>query len=162
MVGDLTLGTMIGAVINFVLLLVLLRLVAYNPIRQVLANRRKRISDSLKQLEVDLQEAEEFRNEMDRNLSAAKAEAQSVIDRAERAAAAEEAAILNRAREEAARLLTVAREEIDGEKRRALREIQQEVADISVRMAEKLMRTSLDKDAGHRLIQDFIAREGVQ
>ena len=160
MVGDLNLGTLIAAAINFILLVILLRLVAYKPILAVLEARRQRVVDHLAKADADRAEAERLREETERHLVEAKQEAQAILDRAQRAAAAEEAEILNHAREEAARLLAVAREEIAGERRQAVKEIQAQVADLSVLMAEKLLRGHLDPEAGHRLVRDFLAREG--
>lgn len=159
MVGDLNLGTLIASIINFILLLVVLRAFAYKPILGVLEGRRKRIAESLAKAEADRAEAERLREEAARELAEAKREAQSFLDRAQRAAAQEEADILARAREEAARLVSAAREEIEGEKRKALHELQAGVADLVVTLAEKLMRQRLNSEEGHRLVREFIAGE---
>ena len=56
------------------------------------------------------------------------------------------AAARDEAREEAARLLEKARTDIEAEKESALRDIRREVAELSVQVAEKVVRKDLSSD----------------
>ena len=52
----------------------------------------------------------------------------------------------DKAKDEGARLLSEAKAEIDGEKQNAIREIRAQVAELSVQIAEKILRQKLDSD----------------
>src|SRR5574344_1718774 len=52
----------------------------------------------------------------------------------------------DKAKDEGARLLSEAKAEIDGEKQNAIREIRAQVAELSVQIAEKMLRQKLDSD----------------
>ena len=75
-------------------------------------------------------------------------------------------AIINQAQEKAksegARLLAEAKAEIEGEKQQAIRDIRAQVAELSVQIAEKVLREKLSSDAEQmqmidRLLDDVTA-----
>jgi len=53
-------------------------------------------------------------------------------------------------------MITSAKEEIEQEKRRALDVLRNEVADLAVRGAEKIIRTTLDADIQKRIVDSMI------
>ena len=65
-----------------------------------------------------------------------------------------------KAREESARLIADAKAQIEGEKRNAIRDIRSQVAELSVQIAEKVLRDKLSSDAAQmemidRLLDDI-------
>jgi len=54
-------------------------------------------------------------------------------------------------------MIGAAKEEIEQEKRRALDELRNEVADLAVRGAEKIIRTSLDAEVQKKVVDSMIA-----
>jgi F-type H+-transporting ATPase subunit b len=68
--------------------------------------------------------------------------------------------IVAKANEEREALLVHAREEIEGEKRAAVAELQASVADLSVAVAGRILGTTLTKADHAALIEKYVAEVG--
>ena len=73
----------------------------------------------------------------------------------------------DKAREEGARLLSDARAQIEGEKQNAIREIRNQVAVLSVHIAEKILKSNLSSDDKqmdmiNRLLDDYSSKNTEQ
>ncbi|MGH7279698.1 MAG: F0F1 ATP synthase subunit B, partial [Candidatus Rokuibacteriota bacterium] len=91
-------------------------------------------------------------------LRAAYAEAAAIRAQALKEAADEQKRLVEAARAEAATLVEAASAQTDADIRRAREELRREVSDLSIAVAEKLMRKSLNDDDHRRLVADAIAR----
>ena len=68
-----------------------------------------------------------------------------------------------KAQVEGAKDLAAAKEQIAVEKENALRDIRQQVADLSLQIAEKVVRTNLGEDkAQQAYIERLLAEQGIQ
>lgn len=92
----------------------------------------ERLANIQKEGESILQEAREKQAQI---LKEATATRDAIVEKAQ-----------GKAREEGARLLTEARAEIEAEKQNAIRDIRAQVADLSVQIAEKVVRQQLSTD----------------
>ena len=68
--------------------------------------------------------------------------------------------ILDQTRERAARMITRAQEEAASERRKAEQEIKDQIADVSVALAEKMIGRELNADDHSELIDSFISEIG--
>ena len=141
-------GTLITQIIHFLLLLVLLRLVAYKPILKVLEERQKYVASNIEQAERQRAEAEKIKAEFEAEMRRAREEAQQIIERATKASEEQAQAIMEAAKEEANRLKEGAK---------ALAELKDQVANLAVLVASKVIRDGLTVDAQHKLVQDAIS-----
>lgn len=121
---DLT--TFVFELVNFVVLVLLLRWIAYKPLQRAIRARRAALAADDERVRVALAAAEERQRALDRGLADLRAEAE-----AERARAVEEGA------SERARILAQARVDAEGERARArtMVEFERQAADIWVREA---------------------------
>ena len=153
----LNLPQLIAKIVNFFILLFILRLVLYKPVLRMLDERRQRIAEGLNAAEIARAEAAQSQANMQAQLEEARKESQGVIANAQE--------IANRiqadAREQAARdrdaALERARTEIQLERDRAIAELRGEFADITVLAAERVIGQSLDKQAHQRIIDETLA-----
>ncbi|MCL6561339.1 MAG: F0F1 ATP synthase subunit B [Firmicutes bacterium] len=150
-------GTLITQIIHFLLLLVLLRLVAYKPILKVLEERQKYVASNIEQAERQRAEAEKIKAEFEAEMRRAREEAQQIIERATKASEEQAQAIMEAAKEEANRLKEGAMADIEREKEKALAELKDQVANLAVLVASKVIRDGLTVDAQHKLVQDAIS-----
>ena len=149
--------SLIVQAINFLLLLFLLTKLLYKPFVAKMEERSQAIKKSLEEAQAARAEAQRQREEHAAKIQAAYAEAQAIRATALAEAAEEQRRLVESARGEAARLVESARAEMAADLRRARQELRQEVADISISVAEKLVRKSLN-DADHRkIVQEAIA-----
>lgn len=159
--GILSLGTLIAEIINFLVLLALLRYLAYRPLTQMLEGRRRRVSEAIAAADADRQAAERMRAEFEAALAEGRREAQAAMERAEKMAQGRAQEILAEARAEAERLVHQAREDIGRERTAAIRTIERQVAELSVLVAGRILGREIDESGHRQLIQDFV-REATE
>jgi F-type H+-transporting ATPase subunit b len=140
-------------IISFGVLVFFLAKFAFPPILRTLEEREKKIRDSLEQAERHRSEAERRLTEYEAKLTAATKEAETIIaqakDRSQRLLEENE----QRLQAEAERIKAEAAREIEQERRRAIRDIQQQTTELALLVAEKVVERSLT-DADHRRLAD--------
>jgi F-type H+-transporting ATPase subunit b len=157
---SVSVGTVFWASVAFLCVLVILKRMAWTPIMKTLKEREEGISDALRKADLAKEEMarlqatnedllREARNERDIILSEAKA----VADRMRSEA-------VGRSQEEANRIIAKAQIEIENQKKAAIAELKNEVAGLSIQLAETLLKDSLSdeqkqKALNHALIKDF-------
>jgi F-type H+-transporting ATPase subunit b len=144
-------------VVNFLLLLYLLRRFAYKPVLAMLDERRSRIAKGLEDAEAAERDRHLARAEREAAVAEARKEAQAMVARANKIAEDTRSEILSDARAEAEKVMQRAREEITAEKDKAMAELRGQVADLALSAAGKLVRSEMDGEKQRRLVNDFLA-----
>ena len=130
-------------IINFGILVLVLNVFLYKPLRAMLAKRRADIASSRERAHAVDQQVQEKMTQYEASLRDAKAEAG--IKRAEsvKQAQAEETSLLDKARSEAAASLAMIRERIAKESAEARTMLQQQAQSLSNDICEKILGRSL-------------------
>jgi len=149
--------SLIIQMINFLLLLFLLWKLLYRPLVAKLEERTLAIKKSLEEAQLARAEAQRQREEHAAKIQQANAEAQAIRATALKEAAEEQRRLVEAARAEAGKLVEGARAELANDLRRARQELRQEVVDISIAVAEKLVRKSLNDSDHRKIVQEAIA-----
>ncbi|MFN0146108.1 MAG: F0F1 ATP synthase subunit B [Dehalococcoidia bacterium] len=153
----INLPQLIAQIVNFTLLLILLRLTLYKPILKMLDERKKKISDGLNAAELARAEAVQAQANVQAQLDLARKEGQEIVGNAQQIATRIQAD----AREESARdreqAVERARAEIQLERDRAIADLRGEFADITVSAAEKVINQAVDRPAHQRIIDEALA-----
>lgn len=153
----LNLPQLIAQIVNFFLLLIILRLTLYKPILKMLDERKQRISEGLNAAELARAEAAQAQANIQQQLDAARKEGQDMVANAQQIATRIQA----EGREQSARdreaALERATAEIQLERDRAIADLRGEFADITVRAAERVIGQSLDRQAHQRIIDETLA-----
>ncbi|GAC1323846.1 MAG: F0F1 ATP synthase subunit B [Thermoleophilaceae bacterium] len=150
------LGLMVWTLIAFGVTLVVLRKLAYPRISEALDKRRVAIEESIDAAERTRREADSLLEEYRERLREAREQADEILVRARRSSdqLQEEAkAEANRSREE---MMERTRQDIEQETRRAIAEIRNEVANLTVLATEKVTRKTLTDDDHRRLITEAL------
>ena len=142
----------------FVVLLIILRKMAWKPIIASLEERDKTIKDSLDQASRIQEETKRITEEQNKILAAARAEANSMLASSRQTAEDLRRKLEQSAQEEKARIIASANAEIDASKRAAMAELKKTTADLSIQIAEKLIQSNLD-DAKSRALVDKLINE---
>jgi F-type H+-transporting ATPase subunit b len=150
--------TLITQIVTFIILLVLLRFVAYKPIMRMLDERSRRVKESMEQAEALKAQSAKGEEELKKQLEAASREGQERIARAVRAGEEVKQKAQEDAKKEAESLITRARAEIKKERDDAVSEVRREFADLTVLAAGKVIEKSLDKKE-HRELIDKVLEE---
>jgi len=150
-------GLIFWMTISFGLVLYLLRKYAWKPILQSLRDRENTIADALNAANRARQDMENLKADNEKLLAEARNERDIILREARQAKEAIVGEARTRATEEADRLLRIARENIQNEKMAAITELKNQVANLSIEIAEKIMRTRLnDDEKQNALVHDLL------
>ena len=140
-------GTVVWSTIAFLVVLFLLRKMAWGPILTALKEREESIATALNEADKARSEMSALQADNERLLQEARAERDGMLREAREMADKLVADAKGKAKEEAAREAESAREAIATERKAAVAELKSEVAKLSVSIAEQLIRAEL-ADAG--------------
>ncbi len=146
-------------IINFLLIMWLLRTFLYGPILNMLEQRREKIRESLSAAETARAEAATRTRDNEEILSQARREAQEIVRQAHDNARRQADELLARANEEAEARKRRALEEAEQERQQALSGLRGEVAQLSLAIARKTISASLVDERAHRQIVDEVLAE---
>lgn len=149
-------GLMIWTLVAFGIALFLLQRLAFPRIGEALDKRRKTIEESIDAAERTRREADALLEEYRARLREAREQADEIVSRARKAADRLQEEQLAEARESREELMERTRRDIEAETRRALEEIRNEVASLTVLATEKLARKTLDERDHQRLIDEAL------
>jgi len=152
-------GTVFWATVAFLVVAFLLKKMAWGPILKSLEERSEGIENALNEAERARQEMSklqagneqllrEARDERDRILAEAKALKDSIVGEARA-----------KATEESTRIIEAARMEIDNQKKAAITELKNQVATLSVNIAEKLTREKLTDSEKQKALNESLIAE---
>ena len=146
LVGDFSLGLFIWQTVLFITLLFLLRKYAWKPILNAVDEREEGIKNALDAADNAKKEMEALNADNDRILREAKAERDAILKEAREIKDGIVADAKAQATAEADKVMASAREQINNEKMAAITELKNQVADLSIDIAEKVLKSEL-KDA---------------
>jgi len=152
----LNLPGLVTQLVNFAILLVLLRMFLWGPILKMLDERKRRIEEGLKASEAAASAAEQSQVAAQAALEAARAEGRDLVARAQETAGRLRTELETQAKADADRIVERARQEMEQERLQAVQALRAEFADLTVRAAERVVGQSLDRAAHQRLIDEVL------
>lgn len=149
-------GLIFWKTIAFLLFLYVLYKFAWGPITEAMEDREQEIGNSIQRAEEALAEAKEIQAENKEARREAEREAQRILREARESAEElredEEAETRRRIQQ----MKEQAEAEIEREKQAALEELRDEVADLAVQAASKILKKGMDEDRHRELVHDAI------
>jgi F-type H+-transporting ATPase subunit b len=151
------LGLMIWTLVLFLFTMWVLSKLAFPKIQEALDRRAKVIAESIDAAERQRKESDELLAEYRARLAEAREQADDIMARARKAAETAEAEAVAEGKHKREELVGAAKRDIEAETRRALEQIRQEVADLTVLATEKVTRKSLTGEDQKRLVEEALA-----
>ena len=158
----INLPVLIAQFVNFTILLVVLRLVAWGPITKMLDDRSERIRESLSAADQAKASVAESERKVQEQVESGRREAQALIAQAQEISTRIQAEARTQAQADADATLARARNEIQLERDTAIADLRKEFADLTITAAEKVINTSLDRNAHRRLIDEALAESSFR
>ena len=149
-------GLLAWTVLTFVLLLVVLKKVAWGPILDALDARENEIKDALNAAEKAREEAERISNDYEDSIRKAQAEAQQIISDAKTAGEKVKLDLETVANKKADEIIEKAKAQIDTERVRVISEIKTVAIEISLSAAAKVIEKNLDSDDNRKLVKEAL------
>ncbi|MEP6622369.1 MAG: F0F1 ATP synthase subunit B [bacterium] len=150
-------GLMVWTLLIFVILVFVLAKYAFGPITAAVEARELALEEAIEGAKRDREAAAKLLAEHRAALDASRDEAQKIIADARLAGDRVRTELVAQAQAEQANMLARARQEIEGEKTRAIAELRREAVDLAILGAGKVIEKNLD-DAGNRqLVESFLS-----
>ena len=150
----------IVAALNFILFLALMWRFAFDPIANILADRKTRIEQGLSDAEAARREREAGAAEHAQVIADARREARNLIVAAQKSAQDLRDADIAATREELERLRVKATSDIAAERDRALADLRAQVADLALSAAGRVVGETMTDARQRRLVEEFLADGG--
>ena len=150
-------GLIFWTTIVFLILLTVLKKYAWKPILSAVDERNKSIEDALKAADKAKKEMLDLNTDNERILIQAKKERDTLLKEGREIKENIIAEAKDKAKIEAEKILITAKEQINNEKMKAITELKNQVAEMSIDIAEKILKSELsDKNKQKELIAEAL------
>lgn len=145
---------------NTIITFLLVKKFLFKPVRKMMAARTEEVENMYAVAEKTQTEAENLRSEYTERLSKAKEEAAEIVGSATRRATIRSEEILRDSTQQAADMVKKAEKNIAMERQKAMNEVKNEIAGLSVMIASKVVERDINEADHERLIEEFIDKVG--
>ncbi len=150
-------GLLFWMLLSFLIVFFLVAKYGFPVITKMVEDRKNYIDESLQKAHEANERLAGIQEESERLLNEARARQAEILNQAKATGESIVREARDKAQTEGAKLLQDAKTQIETEKENALRDIRQVVADLSVEIAEKVIRQKLSKDAEQqKLIENML------
>lgn len=152
--------TFVAQICNLFLQVYLIKRFLFKPINEVIAKRKALADAQIAEAEAANKEAQAMKADYEQNLAQANAEARTIIQDAKRHATLQSEAIVKEAQSQAAALKEKADADIAQEKVKAFNEMKDEIGDIAMEIAGKVIEREISEKDHQKLIEEMIKNVG--
>ncbi|HFI0236597.1 TPA: F0F1 ATP synthase subunit B [Streptococcus suis] len=160
MQSSTVLGNFILVTASFAILIILIRVFAWNKITGIFEERANKIANDIDAAEEKLTAASNLVQQREQELVQGRVEGQKIIQDAVERAKLEKKRLLEQAEIEIQGLKQKAQMEIEAEKREAQENLRVQVAELAVDLAGKIILEDLDQQAHSNLIDRYLDKLG--
>jgi F-type H+-transporting ATPase subunit b len=153
-------GEVFWQIVSFVLLVILLAYVLKRPVRLFLMKRREDIENSLKQSAKKEEESRKNSENWEKKLNSLGQEIADLHNKISQEGEAERKRIIEKALEEGDRIRTQAQVIAEQEVKKARSALRKEMVDLSVELADRLLKECTQPQDQERLIREYIGKMG--
>ena len=154
------LGLIIFTIITFLLLVTVLKKIAWKPILEALDARENKVRSDIERAEKAHTDAEALRQKYQTQLVEAQQSIQNMVNQAKVDAERVRTELVSQAKNEANQALERGRRELVAEGERLRGELRKEVAGLSVSIAEKILNRAVDPKVQEAVLADALKSVG--
>ncbi len=152
-------GLIFWTTLVFLLLIFLLGKYAWKPILGAIKTREKNIEESLAKAESALNDMRELQANNEKILAKAREERDSLLKEARETKESIISEAKSKAQKDADRIMASARDQIINEKNAAVSELKNQVASLSIEIAEKILRSDLSTDEKQKALVSNLMKD---
>ena len=157
---EINLGLILASVINFIILLAILKHFFFGKVKAIIDEREDYINDRLDSAEEATDKARMIAIENERALNRAKEEGKAITEAHKKKAEKVYNEIVEDAKSEANLIIERARVEIDREREKVEYSLKKEAIDLALELSKKVIEKNIDEEKNKKLIDDFISEVG--
>lgn len=154
--------TLIAQICNLFIQLLIVKIFFLDKIKAVLDKRRETADKQITDAEAAKSEAAAIKQTYEENMRQAKTKADDMILSAQKTAAQRSEEILSQAQKQAAQIKTKAASDIEMEKKKAINEAKNEISELAMAIAGKVVARELNDADQDGMIDRFIEELGDQ
>jgi len=152
-------ATLFGEILIFCVFIWFVMKFVWPPLVTMMEERKKQIADGLAAAEKGHRDAELAQVKAKETINEAKAKAAKILEQADQRAHSVVEASQVKAREEGERLIAMAQGEIEQQTIAAREQLMQDVSDLAMKGASKILNAEVNKETSARLVDEMI-KEG--
>lgn len=147
-------------VLNILVIFLICRLLVYKPIMKFLLARQAKVDAMLGAADKTNAEAEKKRREYEDKLEASLEEVSRMMNESTAMAHARASEIVQDAQHEADAIMQRSKREIEEERKHAMHSMREEVTDMAVQLAGKVIKREVTAEDNKKLIDEFFEKVG--
>ncbi len=149
-------GLIIWTIITFILLLLILKRFAWKPLLDALQKREQTVKDALERTEKAKMEAERILEENRKQFERAEQEGQRILNESRSLAEKLKDDIVEKANSQSRKMIESAKQEINRDKEAAMGQLRDEIANLAIQAAGKILDESLDEQKHRKLVDSYL------
>lgn len=149
---------LITQIINFFILLVILKKIVYKPVLEALEKRRKKIEEGLVLTGKLTKEKEELEEKKAKILNEAQKEARAIIDKVREQAKKVEEDLIKEARLKAEEIIERGKKDVEIRRKEMEARLVKQTVDMAVSLTQKLIGEVLDKKQHEQLLKKKLSQ----
>ena len=145
---------------NTVVVFLILKKLLFKPVMKIIKEREDDIAANIREGEKKKAEGLAFKEEYEEKLGNAEEEGRKIIDTAVNKAREKSNNIIDDAKKNAETMVKIAKVDIEEERVNSMNEMKDEISDLVILAASKVLEDEIDEEKHKDLIKDFIDRTG--
>lgn len=154
-------GTIVFTLINTLIIFLLFRIFLFKPVCKILDKRKEMAAAEIADAQKAKESAEKTEQEYTEKLADAKNTAAEIVKQATVRAQAREEEIISEANQKAAEIRAKAEESIERDKKRAMNDVKDEISDMVILAATKVVEKEISEKDNEEIISKFLANMGT-
>ena len=144
--------------LSFAILLVVVFVFAYKPVKRILKKRADFVENEIKEARENNLTAQRSVGEAKEIVASSKVQASAIIQKAEQQGQEQYDALIAQAKDEVIMMKKDAEKDIERAKEEAIQDIRNEMVKVALGASEEILKREVDNDDNKRLAEDFINR----
>jgi len=155
-------GSLIFTIINTLILFFVIKHFLFGRVNKILEERQNDISSAYQKADETMENAKKLESDYNELMADAKEKSAEIIKTASLKATKRSDEIIAQAKSEAVNITAKANDDIEREKKRARSQLKNEISEIAVQIAGKVVEKEISANDQKRLIDEFIENAGEQ
>ena len=155
-------GDFLFYLVLFIILMALIKKFAWGPVTEMMEKRATKIATDIDAAEESRKKAEDLAQKREEALQASRTEASEIVNRAKQNGEQQKATIVSAAHDEVVTMKANAKKDIQQERQEALASVKNDVAELSIEIASKIIQKELSAADQKALVDSYIEGLGKQ
>jgi len=147
--------------VNLIVFFIILKKLLFQPVMGMIEKREQMISGQIEDAEQKNTQAGLLKERYEAELKNANQEAARIVKTAKERGKEEYEKILRDADAEASKIIADARKTIETEREKAVQGIQNEIAQVAIAAASKVIQENVDQASNEKILDDFLREAGA-